>query len=201
VIIITSVLEAFENRRLILRKSVKGTHMDELLYNGVKYVRRNNHWLKGWEVVPEVLQRKLNKAFLEAADYSSLSLEEALKQADKFKASGDFLLAAKCYEEIVKRGNQQQVAVIIPRLSSCYRGIKQPEKSIELMTLYKERYGSKVISSIMFTSVAAAFCDLGKWDEAKKCIDRAYAMTGHSTPEISAVYGRIKAKSDWNMRR
>ena len=79
--------------------------------------------------------------------------------------------------------------------------MKLPEKTIELMSQYKTKYGAKVINAAMFTSVAAAYCDLEKWDEAKQCIDRAYAMTGRSTPEISAVYVRINAKSGWNMRR
>ena len=175
--------------------------MDEIIFDGVKYTRSNGKWRKGGEAVPEVLQRKLNKAFVETMDYSSLSLDEALKQADKFKASGDYSLASKCYEEIVCRGSQQEVAAIIPRLSSCYRFMKLPEKAIKLMSEYKEKYGAQVINAAMFTSVAAAYCDLEKWDEAKRCIDRAYAMTGVSTPEISAVYGRINSRSGWNMRR
>lgn len=175
--------------------------MDKITYEGTEYERRKDKWVKGSFVVPEKLQRTLNKLFIETIDYSTLDLEEATAQADKFKKSGDLLLASRCYEEIVNRGSQQQVASIIPRLSSCYRGMKQPEKAIALMSEYKLKYGVQVINAAMFTSVAAAYCDLEKWEEAKKCIDRAYAMTGNSTPEINAVYGRINARSDWNMRK
>ena len=170
--------------------------MDELVFNGKKYMRHTDRWTdENYVVVPEVMQRKLNERLLQDIDFSALSVNDAVKEADKYKRSGDQLTAIKCYEVAISKGTQRDIAYIIPRISSCYRAVKMPEAAIQLLSDYRKRFGTKVINAAMFTSAAAAYCDMGKWEEAKKCIDRAYAMGG-SSREISAVYHRIEAKSD-----
>ena len=53
-----------------------------------------------------------------------------------------------------------------------------------------------MITPALLTSAAAAYCDLGDYDRAKKCCDRAFAqLNGKRNGELSAVYGRIKKES------
>ena len=49
-----------------------------------------------------------------------------------------------------------------------------------------------------YTSVAAAYCDLGDYAAAKRFADRAYGIQGGSkgyTTELSLVYRRIKTET------
>ena len=170
----------------------------EIVFEGKKYIRRDEQWTdSSYIIVPETLQRKLNDAYAEGIDVSGLFYNTLIEEADRFKESSSYRLAIQYYEEAIKKASQNDIRYILPRITSCYRRSKQPQKAIALFSEIKQKYGSGFFSPALLTSAAAAFCDIGKYKEAKKCIDRAYAMSGgKSSPEMKAVYGRLRKEAN-----
>ena len=61
---------------------------------------------------------------------------------------------------------------------------------------YLEKYGKHVASPFLYTSLAAAYCDVSDFDNAKKYADKAYSYgrtENHS--DLIAVYQRIKKEN------
>lgn len=168
---------------------------DTITFEGKEYVRRNQKWTENNIIVPDPLQKTLNKILAENMNPLETTAEELIINADKFKESGDYLSAAKQYMEALVRSNRNQYASILPRLSSCYRKLGQPEKALVLEEEAVSIYGNKILNHAMLTSIAAAYCDLKKWDDARKYANRAYAVSeGRADVELMNVYSRIKAE-------
>jgi len=170
----------------------------EMIFEGKKYIRRGEKWTdSSYIVVPETVQRKLYDAYSESIDISGLHYNSLIEEADRFKESSSYDLAIKYYEEAIRKGSQSDIRYILPRITSCYRLSKQPQKAIALFSEIKRKYGAGFFSPALLTSAAAAYCDMNKYTEAKKCIDRAYAMSGgKSSPEMNAVYGRLRKEAN-----
>ena len=172
--------------------------MDTITFEGKTYRRRNKKWtdLNG-EVVHEILQSKLNTAFLLTLDPESLSVEELIQNGDKFKGSNAISAAIRFYEHASQCADQQELAGILPRMTSCYRMQGEPQKAIDILTFASEKYGPVMITPALLTSAAAAYCDLGKYSLAVKCCNRAFAKSGgKANGELNAVYGRIRKESN-----
>lgn len=170
--------------------------MDDILESGGKrYTRRSGKWVGADNmVVPEILQDKLNRAFYETIDLSKLTAEEIIREGDQFKSSASYGLAIRFYAYSLECAAFNDAAYILPRLTSCYRAQGRARDVIEMASMAKKRYGSRIFSPALLTSIAAAYCDLGEYDHARKCCDRAYAMAGgHAAGELSLVYKRIDA--------
>lgn len=91
---------------------------------------------------------------------------------------------------IETKQNAFYIKKILPILSSCYRCINAPEKSIELI----EKYDNEHFTPAFLTSIAAAYCDLNNYSKAKKYANMAYSMQGGGqgyNNELSLVYKRI----------
>ena len=59
--------------------------------------------------------------------------------------------------------------------------------------LFEEYYGEEMITEVFLTSIAAAYCDLGEFDKAKLCCNKAFKLSGCvCSDELQAVYDRIK---------
>lgn len=170
----------------------------ELTLEGKKYIRRGEQWTdSSYIIVPETLQRKLNKAYSESINVAHVSYEDLIKEADRFKESSSYKLAIDYYEEALKKATSSDVRYILPRITSCYRHTGQPQKAIEVCSEAKREYGSGFLSAPLLTSMAAAYCDMHKYVEAKKCCDRAYAISGgNASGELRSVYGRLRKEGN-----
>ena len=85
-----------------------------------------------------------------------------------------------------------------PIITSCYRAKGQPQQAIDFWMQNKKLFAS-CLSVPLLTSLAAAYCDVGNYELAKKCANRAYAIQGGSlnySTELSLVYRRIKKEYD-----
>ena len=83
---------------------------------------------------------------------------------------------------------------LITMQTSCLRLINQPEKAIEFYNELYGIYGGSIGSSALYTSIAAAYCDIDDIDSAVKNVNRAHAISkGNSSLELISVYARIKA--------
>ena len=169
--------------------------MDEKLeYDGKTYYRRNGKWYDSsyCEVLTH-LQDKLNKLYNNSINYDTMDYYEIIKIADGFKKTNSFTMAITTYEIALEKTNKKyEIKYILPRITSCYRMNHQPNKAIELYSRICKNHGYEILNSVLLTSIAAAYCDLGQFDNAKKCADRAYAISnGKADEELKLVYKRI----------
>ena len=167
---------------------------ETITYNGKTYYRRGEKWEDEMHIiVHETLQRNLNDAYSESLDLSKLSYSELIKEADKFKESSSHYLAIRYYEEAVRKGGLNDIKYVFPRITSCYRKKGQAKKAVNLFAEQVHKYGNSMITPALLTSVAAAYCDIEDFEMAKKCCDRAYAMTGgNAGEELQMVYKRLR---------
>ena len=106
-------------------------------------------------------------------------------------------LALKFYEEAARRADSETMAYLLPRISSCYRSNGQPKKAINTFIRAVEMFGESIASHVFLTSVAAAYCDIGDYESAKKCCNKAYAkLNGQRNDELSLVYKRIQKATE-----
>lgn len=168
--------------------------MDVLIFEGETYTRHNGKWANSRNmIVHEGLQKDLNREYAKQLDLATLSLEECIAQGDQFKDSSSFSLALRYYEEAVKKADRNSMAYILPRMTSCYRKNGMPQKAIDILTYASKTFGKDMVTPVLLTSVAGAYCDIGDYDRAKKCCDRAYAQSnGKKSEELSLVYKRIQ---------
>lgn len=167
---------------------------DSVVYEGKEYHRDSKGaWRDSDNVkVYEGLQKTLNKEWAKKNDIviDSMLYEELVANGDKFKNACDYSMAIKCYEKALDFRREERM-YIMASLSACYRGNKQPEKSLELYDKYK--VNRAFITAPFLTSVAAACLDSGNVKMAKNLADRAYALSGgNAEEELKNVYSRIR---------
>ncbi len=169
--------------------------MDKLVYEGVTYTRNGNFWAEqGGLVVCDIMQDKLNQAFFETIDLSKMRAFDVLKLGDQYKRGRMLGLAIQCYAHALSRATKEEVSYILPRLTSCYRIQGRPQLVIDALADAKRRFGVEVITSVLLTSAAAAYCDMDEYQNARTCCNRAYAKcNGNPSPELKSVYARIRA--------
>ena len=193
--------------------------MESIVFEGVESFRRDNYWVdSSQQIAPLVIQEELDKRYAKKLRVEGCSTRELLRQADEFKAiphkarltawrricttssvryclknNGSFALAAKFYKQAPEHADRRDRSFIYPRLTSCYRALGHATEVIKLMTYIKTHDGMDMITPVLLTSAAAAYCDLGQYENALKCAKRAYAMyNGRATEELHGVFGRIK---------
>lgn len=169
--------------------------MDQISFEGKTYTLRGAKWTIGFEIVCETMQKKLNKAFEMQNDINALSFEELWEKGSHYKENGDYFLAIKYFEKALeKEPDRKEIRWMLASLSSCYRSIKQPKKSITLFDCYKNK--KLYISAPLLTSVGAAYMDIEDVTNAKKMADRAFAITKDDGKEIdgelNSLYARIR---------
>jgi len=167
--------------------------VDILEYNGETYTRRNKKWVDSRNlVVHSGLQRELDERFIDSLDIDSMSARDAIEYGDKFKESTSYSLAIRFYEHATEVGGEKELAIVLPRITACYRKLNKPENVIKILTIANKKYGMKIVDHVLLTSAAAAYCDLGDFESAEKCCKRAYAiLDGKPTGELYGVWGRI----------
>ena len=168
--------------------------MEKITYNGKEYMRNGMKWFdSSYVVVHQTLQDELNKLYIQSIDLTQMDVDAVVLEGDRYKQTRSFGLAIRCYEEAASRCDADTMSCILPRITSCYRGINAPERAIELFAFAKRRYGTGIMNPALLTSAAAAYCDMRQYDNARKCCKRAYAMcNGRASEELKSVFGRIK---------
>ena len=172
--------------------------MDVLMFEGQTYTRQREKWVDSRNmVVHEGLQKDLNREYAKQLDPASLTLDECVSHGDCFKNSSSTGLALKFYEAAVNRADRNTMAYILPRMTSCYRQNGMPQKAIDILSYASNTFGKDMVTPVLLTSVAGAYCDIGDYTRAKKCCDRAYAqLHGKRSDELSLVYNRIKKATE-----
>ena len=71
-----------------------------------------------------------------------------------------------------------------------------PRSAIELFSFAKNKYGDQFITPVLLTSVAAAYCDLGEYENALRCCKWAYKrFDAQFDASLRNVFARIKKES------
>ena len=169
---------------------------ETITYEGKTYTRVNNKWVDKNFMVVTHLQKTLDNLFVQNTSKDDLTIEELIAMGDSFKDAGTVHIAIKYYETALDANTVKVHRAVLPRLTSCYRAQGQASKAVELYERARIMYGERLMSPPLCTSVAAAYCDICDYVSAKKCADKAYAMSGgKASGELASVYGRIRKET------
>ena len=174
--------------------------MEKIDYDGEKfYFQKGTIYDASFVEIPKNLAVDILAYYFNQIDYHDYNEDALLTFINDLKTAE---LYADCLK-IINFGlgkfstSVNYHKVVFPIITSCYRSLKQPQEAINFWFKNKATYGY-CISTPLLTSLAAAYCDIGNYDLAKKCADHAYAIQGGGkgyNTELSLVYRRIKNKT------
>ena len=175
--------------------------MDKFEFEGEEYYFSKGQFYDSMFMsVEKSAADRLAEAYFAAVDYKALSADKLLEYIKQVKDAGQVLPAKNaCVFGLEKFGGDRGfVSTALPMLTRVLRQTGSPEEAVAAAKRYIEAFGVKAASVPFYTSVAAAYCDLGDYAAAKRFADRAYGMQGGSkgyTTELSLVYRRIKTET------
>ncbi len=164
-------------------------------YQGKSYVWTGSTWYGERDFLhpPSGIIHILNnliKDVVNAADDSITDPREMIRLASELRdARGQLNRALR----LARRANLMipSDAATASVLSSILRLVNRPEEAISVTDQV-----AHAPFAPMLTSRAAAFCDLGQWQEALKCIRRALGISkGKNNGEALSVWQRIKSNA------
>lgn len=167
--------------------------MEEYSYKNNKYFFSDGVWLStNYLAVPTALQSELNQQLMDKIDFSKKSVAELLTIIDKSRIEqSNTQLAGKLLKNALQKADQRERMSVLPRATSNLRMVGHPQEAIDLAQEYLSRYGNGVASAALFTSMGAAYCDLGNLIEARRYANRAYATGGKEDSELNALFQRL----------
>lgn len=167
---------------------MKSSHM-RVRFEGKDYVWTGTDWYEAttYTTPPASLLRALNAeiAFaLEERDSSLTKVHELVTTASVAREAGQLVRAELLIRRALAKEPNNLTARVV--LSSVLRARSQPHQALAETAAFRNAN-----DAALHTTRAAALCDLGRWDEAKREIGRALAIG--SSEESYAVVSRIKA--------
>lgn len=149
--------------------------------------------------VPTSVSKKVLNFYYQNIDYKKLEEAELMEYLKQLKLSEfyDNCLTVIGYGLNKFSASFDFYKTVFPIITSCYRAVGQPQKAIDFWIENKQIFTS-CLSVPLLTSLAAAYCDVGDYELAKKYANRAYAMQGggkNYQTELSLVYERIKKET------
>lgn len=173
--------------------------MEKIEFEGeVYYINKNIFYDSCFMQVSKEVSTKLAAHYLKDVDINTLHRDQLLEHIKKLKNMEEY---AACVSAIYKGLKIYQdiplIKDVLPILTSCYRFMGRPQDAISVAKEYLRDYECGSIP--LYTSMAAAFCDVGNYEEAKKYAGVAYAQQGGGVGyknELSLVYERIHREFD-----
>ncbi len=168
--------------------------MESYEYEGEKYYFKKGKWIKSdYTVAPISVVGSLNKLLMEQDDFEAKNVDEIIKILDGAKEPGNTGFALKMAEKAMEKATISEAKVLLPRITSLHRIKNRPEQALELGEHYLSVYERKIWSPALFTSLAAAYCDINELEKARKYANRARAISGkNSSVELMSLYERLK---------
>ena len=169
--------------------------MDVYELDGQKFYYDKGRWLtSSYMIAPTEITSRLNMLLIEKEDLSSKAVDELMKILDGAKHGYNTQYAVKVAEKAIENAEEvTEIRRLLPRLTSLYRQVGNPQKAIDVAKEYTDMFNQRVWSQALLTSIAAAYCDQEEYDTAKKFADIAYAAyAGNSSQELMGVFERIK---------
>ena len=171
----------------------------QVTFNDEEYSLIKGKWLDSHFIeVPINIAIQLTEQVLNdnLSDFSNEDLEGFLMGfKDQGLTTKALEIADILYDRYAQANDTYKLRWLMPIKTSLFRISKSPQKAIEFYTLQIEKLGNSVNSPQLLTSIAAAYCDLRDYANAKQVCDRAFAWSGWSY-ELGAVYERIKREAE-----
>ena len=133
-------------------------------------------------------------------DYRKLNESELIDFLKEIKDAELNTLCLTISLDCLNRNSEYLDSYIYPIISSCYRLMGKPQKSIDFYNAHRtEEICSR--SPAMLTSLAAAYCDLKNYESSLYYARRAYAILKNApqaevSDEIKNVFGRLRSESN-----
>lgn len=168
--------------------------MKQIHYNGKMYHFDGKYFFDEFFIILSGEElNNVSRAYFNTIQYETLNSEDLFKTIKQMKSCGLYYETKKAIEfAIDKKSNDTQLLYgILPIYTSCCREAHQPKDAIIFAEKFLPICGG---SSATYTSLAAAYCDIGDYENAKKCARRAYAKQGGGqgyNTEVSLVFKRI----------
>ena len=170
--------------------------MQEIELDGeIYYENKGKYYNSSFLEVESETKNLLVRMVLWSVDYKSMGQNELVKFIYKIKETEEFNLCIDiCLFGLGKFGNDEFfVAKILPIVTSTYRNLNKPENAINIAKEQRKKF--KCESVALYTSIAAAYCDIGEFETALKFANAGYALQGGGMGyknELSLVYKRIE---------
>ncbi len=175
--------------------------MEKIEYNGdTFYYAKGKLYDSSFIEVPSNVSYPILTKRFENIDCTNYGEDEFLELLREVKNAGAY---QKCIDLILDVGfvrfqkSKSFLSVMFPMVTSCYRSMHKPEKAIEFWQENKDKYAMASVSFL--TSLAAAYCDIEDYDQAKHFADQAYSLQGGYQgymTELSLVYERIRKETE-----
>ena len=176
--------------------------MQKIEFNDEIYYEKNGKYLNSEFVEVETsVKQQLTKYIFSKVDYKTFNEDKLMNFIYKVKESKEFSLCKDiCLFGLDKYLEDDFfVTKILPILTSCYRNLYKPQEAIDFAK--KMIKVSNCESSLLYTSLASAYCDLKDYKNALKHVGMAYRWQGGGVGyknETSLVYDRIKKEMEEN---
>ena len=170
--------------------------MQEIIFNGEKYFFNNGRlYDESFLEVPTAVSETILAQYFNNIDYTQMEEKEFVEHLKNLKRANANNKCLKVIEYGLGKfsASTDYYKTVFPIITSCYRNIGKPEKAIAFWMENKEIF-KNCLSVPLLTSLAAAYCDVGQYEIALKCAQKAYAMQGGSknyATELSNVFHRI----------
>lgn len=192
--------------KFVIIKSYNGTKTEEYLMqkivfeNETYYVNKGHVYDESFIEVPLSIATKIMDLYFDGIDYNLFEEEELISHIKELKEAKKFgrCLSAIDFGTRKFTASRNFYVMVFPMITSCYRELGQAKEAINFWMTNKEIFSS-CLSVPLLTSLAAAYCDVGDYEMAKRCANRAYAMQGggkNYATELSLVYARIKKETN-----
>ncbi len=150
--------------------------------------------------VPKNISQKVLSSYYKSINYEIFEEAELLEYLKQLKVSGFYDACLKAIDFGLNKytASFEFYRTVFPIITSCHRALNQSQKAIDFWMENKSIFAS-CLSVPLLTSLAAAYCDVGNYDLAKKCANRAYAIQGggkNYQTELSLVFQRIRKETN-----
>lgn len=167
--------------------------MFEFEYKNEKYKRINGYWYDSHNMqVWKALQSELNENYKEDIDFDSLDVNELIDLADEYKYAERYGKALEVYNKALEVNDFEITKSISSRITSCYRKTGRSAEAISFYMIMKKKYGDRISTPILLTSIAGAYMDVGDYYEAQRVAKIAYAKSnGNASYELQNVFNKL----------
>ena len=169
--------------------------MEQYTLDGEKYYYKNGKWLtSNFTSVPIGIVSKLNSLVINNTDFENMSMDELREVLNGARDSNNTILVQRALDAAMDIATISDIRSLLPRLTSNYRKMNNPQMAIDVAQKYLDEYEKKVWSPALFTSIAAAYCDVADYDTARQMADRARGLSANQpSGELINVYSRLKS--------
>ena len=165
-----------------------------VFYKGERFRYRNKNWeTSNGEIYSKSYQEKIEQRYhiRKKCTYDS---EELIRRGRDAKNDKKFNTAINYFEAAIIKSSKNEISNFVSELSSLYRIAKTPNSSISLYKYICREYVKFNSTKSFLTSVASAYADIGKKEEALRIADSIYGkLGGKADNELNNLYKRLNS--------